>query len=88
MAGTLYIVSTPIGNLQDISARAIKVLKDADLIACEDSRHTKKLLSHFGIKTTLSSYHEHNELSKSKKLIEGCSRNMRVKNARKFHISL
>jgi len=70
MAGTLYIVSTPIGNLQDISTRAIKILKDADLIACEDSRHTKKLLSHFGIKTTLSSYHEHNELSKSKKLIE------------------
>jgi len=70
MAGTLYIVSTPIGNLQDMSARAVKVLKDADLIACEDSRHTKKLLSHFGINTTLTSYHEHNELSKSKKLIE------------------
>jgi len=70
MAGTLYIVSTPIGNLQDISARAINVLKDVDLIACEDSRHTKKLLSHFGIKTPLTSYHEHNEFSKSKKLIE------------------
>ena len=70
MAGTLYIVSTPIGNLQDISERAIKVLKDVDLIACEDSRHTKKLLSNFGIKSPLTSYHEHNELSKSKKLIE------------------
>jgi len=70
MAGTLYIVSTPIGNLQDISARAIKVLKDADLIACEDSRHTKKLLNNFGINTPLTSYHEHNELSKSQKLVE------------------
>ena len=70
MAGTLYIVSTPIGNLQDISKRAIEVLKESDLIACEDSRHTKKLLSHFEIKTPLTSYHEHNELSKSKKLIE------------------
>lgn len=70
MAGTLYIVSTPIGNLQDISTRAIKVLKECDLIACEDSRHTKKLLSHFGINTSLTSYHEHNELSKSQKLVE------------------
>lgn len=78
MAGTLYIVSTPIGNLQDISARAIKVLKDADLIACEDSRHTKKLLSHFGIKTTLTSYHDHNELTKSKKLIEELARGKNI----------
>ena len=70
MAGTLYIVSTPIGNLQDISSRVIKILKSADLIACEDSRHTKKLLSHFGINTPLTSYHEHNELSKSQKLID------------------
>lgn len=70
MAGTLYIVSTPIGNLQDISSRAIQILKSADLIACEDSRHSKKLLSHFGINTPLTSYHEHNELSKSQKLIE------------------
>jgi len=70
MAGTLYIVSTPIGNLQDISSRAIQILKSADLIACEDSRHSKKLLSHFGKNTPLTSYHEHNELSKSQKLIE------------------
>ena len=70
MAGSLYIVSTPIGNLQDISLRAIEVLKASDLIACEDSRHTKKLLSHFGINTPLTSYHEHNELSKSKKLLD------------------
>lgn len=70
MAGTLYIVSTPIGNLSDISSRAIKILKDADIIACEDSRHTKKLLNHYSVDTRLTSYHEHNELTKSQKLVE------------------
>ena len=70
MAGILYIVSTPIGNLKDISQRAIDVLKESDLIACEDSRHTKKLLTHFSINTPLTSYHEHNELTKSQKLLE------------------
>jgi len=70
MTGTLYIVSTPIGNLSDISSRAIKVLKDADIIACEDSRHTKKLLSHYSVDTRLTSYHEHNEITKSQKLVE------------------
>ena len=70
MAGILYIVSTPIGNLQDISSRAVNVLKEADIIACEDSRHTKKLLNHFSINTPLTSYHEHNELTKSQKLVD------------------
>src|SRR5512137_1546165 len=67
--GTLYIVATPIGNLEDITLRALRVLKEVDLIAAEDTRHTKKLLSHFGIKTPLTSYHAHNQDSKGPELI-------------------
>jgi 16S rRNA (cytidine1402-2'-O)-methyltransferase len=67
--GTLYIVATPIGNLEDITLRALRVLKEVDLIAAEDTRHTKKLLSHFGIKTPLTSYHAHNQDSKGSELI-------------------
>ena len=62
--GTLYIVATPIGNLEDISARALRVLREAALIAAEDTRHTAKLLHHFGISTPLTSYFEHNKLTK------------------------
>lgn len=69
-SGTLYIVSTPIGNLEDITLRAIRVLKEASLIAAEDTRHTKKLLTHYGIATPVTSYHEHNESEKSVLLIE------------------
>lgn len=69
MDGTLYIVATPIGNLEDITLRALRVLKEVDLIAAEDTRHTQGLLRHFGINTPLTSYHEHNERTKAQKLI-------------------
>src|SRR5215467_1901563 len=70
MPGTLYIVATPIGNLEDITLRGMRVLKEVDLIAAEDTRHTQHLLDHFGIRTPLTSYHEHNERSKARQLIE------------------
>lgn len=65
MPGTLYLVATPIGNLQDMSFRAVETLKNVDLIACEDTRHTRKLLNHFGITNKLISYHEHNEAERA-----------------------
>jgi 16S rRNA (cytidine1402-2'-O)-methyltransferase len=68
LMGTLYVVATPIGNLEDISARALNTLRSADLIACEDTRHTLKLLSHFGIQKPLTSYHDFNEEEKSVEL--------------------
>ena len=70
MAGTLYLVATPIGNLKDISQRAIETLRSVDVIACEDTRHTKKLLNAYGISTKLVSYHEHNEATRAEELIE------------------
>ena len=70
MPGTLYLVATPIGNLADITHRALQVLSDVDLIACEDTRHTHKLLNHYGITTKTISYHEHNEQQRAAELIE------------------
>ena len=66
----LYVVATPIGNLEDITLRALRVLKEADLIACEDTRHTRKLLEHYGIATPAVSYHEHNEAQRAAELLE------------------
>jgi len=70
VAGTLYIVATPIGNLEDITLRALRVLKEADLIACEDTRKTHKLLFHFGISKPTVSYHDHNEAARTAELVE------------------
>jgi 16S rRNA (cytidine1402-2'-O)-methyltransferase len=68
-AGCLYVVATPIGNLEDISMRALRILKEADVIACEDTRQTMKLLSHFDIQKRLVSYHEHNEITRAAELV-------------------
>ena len=65
MAGKIYLVATPIGNLMDISMRAVQTLKDADIIACEDTRNTLRLLNHFEIKAHLTSYHEYNKIEKA-----------------------
>jgi 16S rRNA (cytidine1402-2'-O)-methyltransferase len=67
--GTLYLVATPIGNLEDISARALRILSEVSLIAAEDTRHTGKLLEHFQISTPLTSYHEHNKLIKIERIL-------------------
>jgi len=66
----LYLVATPIGNLEDITLRALRVLKEVDVIACEDTRQTQKLLNHYAITTRTTSYHEHNEMTKSAELVK------------------
>lgn len=68
--GVLYVVATPIGNLEDITYRALRTLREAGLIACEDTRHTRKLLDHYGIEGKLVSYHEHNEAERAQELVE------------------
>jgi 16S rRNA (cytidine1402-2'-O)-methyltransferase len=68
-SGALYIVSTPIGNLEDITERALRVLREVALIACEDTRHTRKLLTHYGVNTPTVSYHEHNERERALELL-------------------
>lgn len=69
MTGTLYVVATPIGNLEDITFRAVRVLREAARIACEDTRQTRKLLDHYGITTPVVSCHEHNEAARAPELI-------------------
>lgn len=73
-AGTLYVVGTPLGNLEDITLRALRVLKEVTLIAAEDTRHSRKLLTHYGISTPLTSYHEWSERQKAPHLIEALKR--------------
>jgi 16S rRNA (cytidine1402-2'-O)-methyltransferase len=70
MPGTLYVVATPLGNLEDVTLRALRVLKEVAVIACEDTRRTRILLSHFGIHVPVTSYFEHNKLRKGARLIE------------------
>ena len=70
MAGTLYLCATPIGNLEDMTFRAVRTLKEADLIAAEDTRNSIKLLNHFEIRTPMTSYHEYNKIEKGRKLTD------------------
>ncbi len=76
--GTLYLVATPIGNLEDITLRALRILKEVDKIACEDTRHTLKLLNHFEIHRPLVSYHEHNELTRAPELVLAMEQGARI----------
>lgn len=76
--GTLYVVATPIGNLQDITFRAIDVLKDVDVIAAEDTRHSQKLLNHYDISTRLTSLHDHNESQKKQLLVKDLESGLNV----------
>ena len=76
--GTLYVVGTPIGNLEDMTLRAIRVLKEVDAIACEDTRQTQKLLNHFGIATRTVSYHEHNERERAIELVAELKQGKRI----------
>jgi 16S rRNA (cytidine1402-2'-O)-methyltransferase len=68
--GVLYVVATPIGNLEDITYRAVRILKEADVVACEDTRQSRKLLDHYGIQARTVSYHEHNEAEQAEELVE------------------
>src|SRR5258708_19665139 len=68
-AQALYVVATPIGNLEDITLRALPILKEVELIACEDTRQTQKLLNHYNISTRTISYHEHNEMTRASELV-------------------
>ncbi len=78
MMETLFVVATPIGNLEDLTLRALRTLKEADLIACEDTRHSSKLLAHFEIKKPLLSYHQHNEKERIQKILSALSNGKKV----------
>lgn len=78
LAPGLYLVGTPIGNLEDITLRAVRVMKEADLIACEDTRQTQKLLNHYGITTKTVSYHEHNEMTRAPELVVELEQGARI----------
>lgn len=78
MAGTLYLCATPIGNLEDITFRVLRTLKEADLIAAEDTRHSIKLLNHFEIKTPMTSYHEYNKVEKAAYLVSQMTQGLNV----------
>ena len=71
---TLYVVATPIGNLEDLSPRALRVLREVSLIAAEDTRHSRRLLAHFGIKTPTVSYHEHNQRARRERLLDALAK--------------
>ena len=73
LPGTLYVVATPIGNLEDLTFRALRILQEVDLVAAEDTRHSRKLFNHYGIKTPLTSYFEHNEVAKGEQLVKALS---------------
>lgn len=77
-SGILYLCATPIGNLEDITLRTLRILKEVDLIAAEDTRHSLKLLNHFGIKTPMTSYHEHNKMEKARYLVEQMRKGLSV----------
>ena len=70
MQGTLYLCATPIGNLEDITFRVLRILKEVDVIAAEDTRNSIKLLNHFEIHTPMTSYHEYNKFDKGRELVE------------------
>ncbi len=78
MAGILYLCATPIGNLEDMTFRCVRILKEADLIAAEDTRNSIRLLNHFEIKTPMTSYHEYNKIEKGKKLVEQLERGKNI----------
>ncbi len=78
LAPGLYLVATPIGNLEDITLRALRVMKESDLIACEDTRQTQKLLNHYGITTRTTSYHEHNEMTRAAELVVDLEQGARI----------
>src|SRR4029077_5169923 len=78
LAPGLYLVATPIGNLEDITLRGLRVLQQADVIACEDTRHTQKLLDHFNLAARRLAYHQHNEITQSAELVIELEQGARV----------